>query len=319
MKKVLLATLCAFIVILITAQMHNKVYSRTEYMLDTVITIKADDKKAVDACFDEITRLEKLLSAYLPDSDVSRINVSDAYEKVKVSPEVVHLIKKAATYKELTDGMFDISIKPVVDLWDIKNGGYVPDDSEIADALSLTGDVLVNAQDSTVSLAKDGMKIDLGGIAKGYVGDKVREILLSHGVDSAIADLGGNIVAVGKNGSKDWLIGLQNPTAQRGSTFAEINVDDKVVVTSGGYERYFEKDGIKYHHIIDPATGKNPDNDILSITVVSDDGTLADALSTACFVAGKDKAIDIAKQCGVDIIIYSAGDVYYTSGIKINN
>ncbi len=319
MKKVMAAVLCAFIVILITAQMHNNVYSRTEYMLDTVITIKADDKKAVDACFDEILRLEKLLSAYLPDSDVSRINASAAYEKVKVSPEVVHLIEKSAEYKELTDGMFDISIKPIVDLWNIKNGGYVPDDSEIAYALSLAGDVLVNSQDSTVSLTKDGMQIDLGGIAKGYVGDKVREILLSHGVDSAIADLGGNIVAVGKNGSKDWLIGLQNPTAQRGTTFAEINVDDKVVVTSGGYERYFEKDGTNFHHIINPATGKNPDNDILSVTVVADDGTLADALSTACFVAGKDKAIAMAKECGVDIIIYSAGDVYYTSGIKINN
>lgn len=319
MKKVFVAALCAIIVILITVQMHKNVYSRTEYMLNTVITITADDKNAVSACFDEIARLERLLSVYLPDSEISAVNSSAAGTPTKVSEETFALLKKAEEYKKLTNGTFDITIKPVVDLWDVSGGGHLPTDTEIATALGMTGDIELNADDLTVTLPKEGMAIDLGGIAKGYAGDKVREILISHGVDSAIADLGGNIVTVGKNGRQDWLIGLQNPTAQRGSTFAEINVSDKSVVTSGGYERYFEKDGQVYHHIFDPATGKNPDNDILSVTVVSDDGTIADALSTACFVAGKDKAIAMAEECGVDIIIYSTGDVYYTNGIKINN
>jgi len=310
MKKIITAVAFAFAVILITMLIRSNTYSRTEYMLDTVITITADNKKAVDACFEEILRLEKLLSAYIPDSDVAKINASSADAPIEVSPETAYLIKKAKEYKTLTNGAFDISIKPVIDLWDIKNGGYVPDEGELADALSLTGDIDING--NTVSLTKDGMQIDLGGIAKGYVGDRVREVLLSYGVDSAIADLGGNIVTIGKNGRKDWVVGLQKPDEQRGTTFAEVNAVDKVVVTSGGYERYFEKDGKKYHHIINPETGKNPDNNVLSVTIIADDGTLADALSTACFIKGKDEGLLIAEKAGVDAVIYTTDGIYYT-------
>lgn len=310
MKKIITAVAFAFAVILITMLIRNNTYSRTEYMLDTVITITADNKKAVDACFEEILRLEKLLSAYIPDSDVAKINASSADAPIEVSPETAYLIKKAKEYKTLTNGSFDISIKPVVDLWDIKNGGYVPGEGELAEALNLIGDIDING--NTVSLKKDGMQIDLGGIAKGYVGDRVRDVLLSYGVDSAIADLGGNIVTIGKNGRKDWVVGLQKPDEQRGTTFAEVNAVDKVVVTSGGYERYFEKDGKRYHHIINPETGKNPDNNVLSVTIIADDGTLADALSTACFIKGKDEGLLIAEKAGVDAVIYTTDGIYYT-------
>ncbi len=314
MKKISTAVACAFAVILITMLIRSNTYSRTEYMLDTVITITADNRQAVDACFEEILRLEKLLSAYIPDSDIAKINASSVGEQVEVAPETVYLIQKANEYKTLTDGAFDISIKPVVDLWNIKNGGYVPDDSEIAEALSLTGDVNINEE--KISLTKNGMQIDLGGIAKGYVGDRVREVLLSYGVGSAIADLGGNIVTIGKNGRNAWLVGLQKPDEQRGTTFAKIKAEDKVVVTSGGYERYFEKDGKKYHHIIDPATGENPDNNVLSVTIIAEDGTLADALSTACFIKGKDEGILLAEKSGVEAVIYTTDGIYYTDEVR---
>lgn len=319
MKKILTAVLCAAIVVCIAAFFGGEKYSQTEYMLNTVITITADNKAAVTDCFDEIRRIENLFSVYIPESEISSINSAPAGTPVKVSEETFNLLKKACEYKKLTDGAFDIAIKPLADLWDVSGTGYVPTESEINSSLELIEDIALNENDMTVTLPKDGMAIDLGGIAKGYAGDKVREILKSHGVKSAIADLGGNIVTVGQNGRKDWRIGLQNPVEQRGTTYAHIGINDKFVVTSGGYERYFEKDGQAYHHIFDPSTGRNPANGILSVTIVSDDGTLADALSTACFVSGKDKAISIAEKCGADIAIYTENEIYYSDGIKLYN
>lgn len=319
MKKTLIAVLCAALVIAIAAYFRNDGYSRTEYMLNTVITITADDKAAVAECFDEIRRVEELLSVYRPDSEISEINSAPAGTPIAVSRETFELLEKADKYKELTNGAFDITIKPLVDLWDIAGGGYVPTDEEIHDAIESVGDVILNEEDLTITLPQDGMAIDLGGIAKGYAGDRVREILVESGVKSAIADLGGNIVAIGKNGSKPWRIGLQKPDAQRGTAFAEIDAEDKFVVTSGGYERYFEKDGQTYHHIFDPATGRNPDNNVLSVTVVSEDGTLADALSTACFVMGADEAIDLAEAHGIQIIVYTNDGVVHTDGIDLQN
>lgn len=316
MKKFLSALALALVAVVFVWLMNKGEYTRTEYMLNTIITISAKNEVAVDKCFEEISRIEKLLSVYLAESDISKINSAPCGQAVEVSSETASLIERANTYKEATEGDFDITIKPVADLWDIAGGGRVPDEGELARAVSLCGDVEVSTADSTVTLPAEGMKIDLGGIAKGYAADRVREILVSSGVDSAIADLGGNIVAIGKNGRKSWRIGLQHPERVRGNTFAYIEAEDKFIVTSGGYERYFEKDGQTYHHIIDPATGKNPENDILSVTVVSENGTLADALSTACFVAGKEKAVALAERMGAELVIYAEDGIYSTDGIK---
>lgn len=318
MKKVLIAALCAALVICVAAYLRDDGYSQTEYMLNTVITITADDKAAVAECFDEIRRIENLLSVYLPDSEIWAINSAPAGTPVKVSQETFDLLKKADEYKRLTGGAFDITIKPLVDLWDVAGEGYVPTDAEISAALELVGDIILDEENLTVTLPKEGMAIDLGGIAKGYAGDKVRQILLANGVDSAIADLGGNIVTIGRNGNKDWCIGLQNPNAQRGTTFADISIEDKFVVTSGGYERYFEKDGQTYHHIFDPATGRNPHGDTLSVTIVADDGALADALSTACFVVNSEQAIALAESKGAQAVVYTAQGVFHTDDLSIH-
>ena len=319
MKKIITASICAVFIVALGFCLGGREYSRTEYMMDTVITITADKREAVDKCFDEVKRLENLLGAYIKGSDVWRINQSPSGAPVKVAPETAELIEKANEIKKLTAGAFDISIKPLVDLWNIKGGGYVPQDAEIDMALSLVGDIAVDRENLTVTLLKDGMKIDLGGIAKGYVGDKVREILIANDVKSALVDLGGNIVTVGKNGNKPWYVGLQNPTESRGMIFASVPSVNNTVVTSGGYERYFEKNGQAYHHIIDPATGKNPENDVLSVTIISEDGTLADAFSTACFVLGKDKGMELAEKCGVDAVFYTgSGQVYHTPDLELN-
>lgn len=317
-KKIIAAVVCAAVVICGVALVNKKEYSRTEYMLNTVITITANDKDAVAECFNEIRRIENLLSAYLPNSEVSAINSAPNGTPVKVSAETFALIKKAEEYRVLTDGAFDITIKPITDLWDVSGEGYIPTDDELNEKLSLVAPIILDEENLTVILPTEGMSIDLGGIAKGYAGDRVYEMLVSHGVKSAIADLGGNIVTVGRNRKKPWKIGIQDPSAPRGTVCAYIDIEDKFVVTSGDYERYFEKDGQTYHHIFDPSTGRNPENNVSSVTIVSDDCTLADALSTACFVSGKDKALELAEKCGVDVAVCTADGMFYTNNINIH-
>ena len=319
MKKTILAAICAVLVVCAVMSLRGGRYTQTEYTMNTVITITADDKSAVSECFEEIRSVEALLSVHLPDSDIAAVNSAPAGVPTRVRRETFELLCKAVEYKALTDGAFDISVKPVADLWDVAGNGYVPTDAELSDALALVGDIVLDEEHLTVTLPVSGMSIDLGGIAKGYAGDRVRDILISHGVRSAIADLGGNIVVIGTNGRKPWRIGLQHPDKPHGSLLAEITAEDKSVVTSGGYERYFEKDGQTYHHIFDPVTGKNPDNGVRSVTVVSDDGTLADAMSTACYVMGTDKALALADKCGVDIIVYDTDGVHHTDGVTPEN
>lgn len=313
MKKTVIGAICAFLAVAAVTGVFGREYSRTEYMLDTVITITAKNKTAVNACFDEIRRLERLISPYISESDIWRINHSRAGEETVVSEEVFELIEKAAECKRIMNGSFDISIKPVVDLWDVENGGYVPTEEELNGALELKGDVILNRERSSVALPKDGMQIDLSGIAKGYIGDRVREILASHGVKSAIADLGGNIVTLGKNGRKPWKIGLQKPNGVKGESFAAVCSENTTVVTSGGYERYFERDGKVYHHIFDPETGKNPINGIAAVTVISADGALADALSTACFTKGKDEALALAEKCGAEAVVCMEDGTFFST------
>lgn len=318
MKKAITALVGALAIVITAGLLRSSGdYTRTEYMLSTVITITADDRGAVDKSFDEIKRIEKLLSAFEEGSEITRINNAPCGTPVKVSRETFDLISLAGEYKALTGGAFDITVKPLVDLWNISGGGYVPSAEEIAEGVSLVGDPVLDEDNLTVTLPAYGMKIDLGGIAKGYAGDRVRAILEGEGVKSAIADLGGNIVAVGKKGRLPWRVGLQSPADARGTTFATVSAEDTCVVTSGGYERYFEADGKEYHHIIDPRTGANPANGVLSVTVITPNGTAADALSTAFFVLGKDRAMEVAEAIGVDTVVYTDGGVFTTDGTEI--
>lgn len=319
MKKAVTALLGAIAIIIIAGLLRTSGdYTRREYMLSTMITITADDKTAVDKSFDEIRRIEKLLSAYVESSEVSAVNSAPYGTPVKVSRETFDLLRIASDCKTLTSGAFDITVKPLVDMWDISGGGKVPDAEEIGRGVALVGDVVLNEDNLTVTLTKEGMKIDLGGIAKGYAGDRVREILKSEGVKSAIADLGGNIVAIGKKGNSPWKVGLQSPADSRGTAFATVEAEDSCVVTSGGYERFFEADGKTYHHIIDPRTGVNPTNDVLSVTVITPNGTVADALSTAFFVMGREKGMEIASTLGIDAVFYTAEGIFTTEGTKID-
>lgn len=307
-RKLLLGVLA---VILLAAAclplIGNRQHARTQFLMDTVVTITAprSAKAAVDDCFAELARLDGMLSAYRADSEVSRINAGASDAPVAVSDELFALLSRAADISAQTDGAFDITLKPLIDLWDIRSGkNTVPEAEQIAAARDLAGyrHILLDADAKTVRFKLPGMQIELGGIAKGYAGDRVQEILRAAGVRGAIVDLGGNIVTLPPKSGKPYRIGLQDPGQPRGSYFTTVEPAGGSVVTSGPYERQFVADGRVYHHILDPATGYPAQTVLQSVTVISSDGTLADALSTALFVLGAEKGADLARRLGVQAI-----------------
>ena len=277
---------------------------RESYRMGTIvrITLYGDDAeklgKALNRAMDEIERLENLLSVNIASSDVSLVNRASGDYPVKVSEETGFLLEKALAWSERTEGAFDPTVGGIVKLWGIgtKKAG-IPDPVLLQRALALTDfrKVLVlHEKGGTFIKTAKGQRIVLGGIAKGYVTDKVKELLVKEGVSSALSDRGGNIGVMGSSPkSKKWKLGLQHPFMPRGEYFGIAEVSDVSVVTSGPYERYFESNGVKYHHIFDPTTGYPSQSDLNSVTIISENSTDADALSTALFVMGLDKSVSI--------------------------
>ena len=254
----------------------EKENSATRFLLDTVITLKAAcDDETLDGAFALCAEYERLLSRTVPDSDVSRLNGSDDF--VKVSDDTLTLLKKALYYSEKTGGKFDITICPVSMLWDFKNQ-VIPGTDEIAEALKNVDYHSIEMKEDTVRLS--GVKIDLGGIAKGYIADRLLEYFIQKGVKNGIINLGGNVVVFGN----EYEIGIQKPFGEgNAAVFRGKNIS---AVTSGIYERYIEKDGVIYHHILDPKTGYGVQNELASVTVIGKSSADCDALSTACILEG---------------------------------
>lgn len=280
-----------------------RTFRRTDYALNTVITITASGKGAEEAeraAIGEIRRIDAAFNAHSQTSELAKLNGSPSGEWVHVSDELFALIEKALKISAKTDGAFDITLKPVSDLWAINTENpRVPSDDEIANALGKTGykNIALDRDKCAVMFKKDGMELDLGAIAKGYAADRAAAIMRKNGIRSALLDLGGNVFAIGKRADgKKWCIGLQTPYKQRGQYFKKIYIEDSAAVTSGAYERYFTENGKMYHHILDPKTGMPSESKIKSATVVCPDSALADALSTAVFVSGEDGAEKIAKS-----------------------
>jgi thiamine biosynthesis lipoprotein len=231
------------------------------------------------------------------DSTVTKINQQAGIKAVKVNHEILTIIKNAKKYGKLTEGKFDITIAPVIELWGFgTEKKSVPDLKRIEENLKLVDyqNIIINEEKSTVMLAKQGMKIDLGGIAKGYIVDRAAEDLKKAGINSALINVGGNIRTIGvKADGQKWRLGIRNPRDKEedpdDNYLDVIKVEDANVVTSGDYERYFKEEGQRYHHILDPDTGY-PSRDLASVTIVSDSSFKADILSTALFILGFKKA-----------------------------
>lgn len=294
--------------------------SKTGFYFDTVIkiTLYGDVPDSLfDDCFALCEKEEALISRTLEGSDVYRINHAGA-APVTVSDDTASLISSALSYSRLTNGAFDCSIAPLVSLWDIKNNkGVIPSDQQIASALSLVDYNGIQLDGNTVTLSNAASSIDLGGIAKGYIADKLKELLLSKGVTSALINLGGNVCVIGtKPDGSPFNIGIQKPFAEEGTPITSVKIANQSLVTSGTYERYFEKDGRIYHHILDPSTGWPCDNGLNSVTILSDASVDGDALSTACFVLGLEKGLQLIESLpDVEAMFITTEDeLIYSSG-----
>jgi thiamine biosynthesis lipoprotein len=294
--------------------------SKTSFYLDTVITITlrgTDDESLIDDCFEVIGSYEQMLSRTIEGSDIWNVNHAGG-EPVEVSEETADLIQLALHYSEISDGAFDITLAPYSILWDFQNNdGTIPSDEEIAEAGSHVGLENLHIDGTTVYLDDPEAAIDLGGIAKGYIADRAKDYLVSAGVTSAVLDLGGNVLTIGtKPDGSDWRIGIRKPFGNVTDTVAVIAVEDKSIVTSGTYERYFEKDGVIYHHILDPQTGYPIQNGLQSVTILSDLSADGDALSTTCFSLGLEDGLALIETLD-DIeamFITDDGELHYSSG-----
>ena len=302
-----------------------KPYSETYFALGTVCSITLYEEKG-DFNFDEVFKIIELIedrmSPVITDSELDRINSNAGTGPISVSEDTYLVIKEGIRYAELAGSKFDISIGPLVNLWGIGTEYQnVPEPAAIGAVIPLIGSeyIRLNDIDRSVFLEKKGMAIDLGGIAKGYAADAVRDFLLERGFTRGIINLGGNVLTFGSKAPwTPWKIGIQNPIDSNGNYIGILETGESAVVTSGIYERYFEKDGNRYHHILDPDSGYPVENELLSITIVTGKGITADAYSTVAFSAGLEKGMELLESIAnmEGIFITKEKKVYTSSGLK---
>jgi thiamine biosynthesis lipoprotein len=297
--------LCAVIGLagIVLARCRKEPSSQAEFALGTVCTVNLYDEgkpRVYQEVFSRVRELESRMSVTLPGTELDRINAGAGIEPVAVHADVFEVIDLAVRYAELSGGAFDPTVGPLVSLWGI--GGddpRLPSPEEIDALLPLVSwrDIELDREKLSVFLKRPGMALDLGAIAKGYAADEAARILGKNRIKRAIIDMGGNILVYGeKKDRSPWRVGIQNPLDNRGAYIGIVEVRDKTVVTSGVYERFFEVDGIRYHHILSPADGYPARNGLLSVTIVTGRSADADALSTAVFVLGYEKGVALIES-----------------------
>lgn len=301
----------------------QKQEERSLFAMDTLIKLQCSGKhaeEALTACEAEIHRLESLLSATRKNSDITKLNTAEGTDTV-VDETTAALINTALQLGKQLDGAFDITVRPFVELWGFPNAEQrVPTQEEINALFPLINANAITIDGNTIHMPAD-TKIDLGGIAKGYCGEQLRNILKSYGIESAILTLGGNIEAIGtKPDGSPWRVAIQDPknTAQ---VIGVVEVIDRAIVTAGSYQRYFEQDGKIYHHILDPKTGYPADSGLCSVTVIAKSGTFADACSTAFFVLGIEQSLslletDAFSDCAA-VFVQNDGTVVCSDGVSL--
>lgn len=290
---------------------------------DTVVQIEVwgADSEMMDHCKELCENYEQLLSTTIETSEVSKINQA-AGQPVTVSDETANLIQKGIEYGDLSGGKFDITIASASDLWDFhdNNNGTIPAEEQLKEAASHINYKNIELENNTVTLKDPEAKIDLGGIAKGYIADKLKEYLKSEGIEHAWINLGGNVLTLGgKPDGSSFRIGLQKPFSQSGEILGILPVSDQSIVTSGNYERYFEKDGVLYHHILDPSTGYPVQNNLYQVTIISDQSVDGDALSTTCYALGLEEGMKLIQSLdGLEAIFVTDDYTIHKSSDDIN-
>lgn len=301
-----------------------KPYKETQFLMDTIIEITVygpEGQGAVQAAFAEFKRLQDISNKFDPNSQVSLINRLAGQEKASVDPDLARMLLRSQELSDKLEGTFDVTIGPLSDLWGIgRKGDFVPSQAEIDRVLPLVNYRLmqVDPVNNTVYLSKAGMQLDLGGVAKGYATDKAIEILKSKGIKSALVNAGGDVRVIGgKPDGTPWRIGVQAPRNPDGMIAKLAMTAWDTMETSGDYQRYITKDGVRYSHILDPKTGRQPRN-LTSVTMVINNSGDGDILSTALFILGLDKGREALRQFpGVEAIFVDAdGKVIPTAGLE---
>jgi thiamine biosynthesis lipoprotein len=295
---------------------------REETIMGTAISVELwcqnpkAAEEAINAVMDEMHRIDRLMSPHKADSELSRINRDAAKGPVRISVEMFNLLTRAAHFSQLSEGAFDITYAAVGRLFDYRNG-IRPSSDAITKALSSVGHdfVVLDAKAQTVQFSRPGVCIDLGGFAKGHAVDNASALLRQHGIMHANVSAGGDSRVIGDRKGRPWMIGVRDPRSENG-VVAVLPLEDTSISTSGDYERFFMEGDIRFHHLIDPTTGKSPDK-IRSVTILAEDGLTTEALSKSVFVLGTKRGMElIESQVGVDAIIIDAeGALHYSSGL----
>ncbi|MFO7285966.1 MAG: FAD:protein FMN transferase [Gammaproteobacteria bacterium] len=276
----------------------------------------AAGRALVEAVLDEYRRIDREMSTYKPESPISRVNAEAASQPVPVSRELLDLVGRALELSDLSGGAFDITYDSVGFLYDFR-ARRRPSDEEIGSRLSAIDwrHVVLDRDASTIRFSQPGVRINLGGIAKGYAVERGAAILREHGVRHAVLNAGGDTRVVGDRRGQPWIVGIRHPRLDD-EIVTRLPLVDEAVSTSGDYERYFEEDGRRYHHILNPATGR-PTEGVLSVTVIGPDATMTDGLSTTLFVLGVEEGLELIERLpGYEAVIVTAdGKLSYSSGL----
>lgn len=302
--------------------------SAEKFMMDTLVKQttydqSADANQKLEEMFSYLTEFEKKVSMHLPDSEIAKVNDGAGVSAVTVSEETYRLLKRGRELSLQSNGLFDITIGPLVKLWGITSDApQIPTDSEIQSYRKRVNisKLSLNDEKKTAKLTNPYMEIDLGGIAKGYACDLAKKKYQELGLESGLLSLGGNIYSFGtKPDGTAFIIGLRDPRGEESDLMGNLTAPDKVVATSGDYERYFEQDGTRYHHILDPKTGYPAKTDLIAVTVIAEEGALADFLSTTLFIAGKEEVLKNLDNDKFDVIaVDNQMQVYVSAGMKRN-
>ena len=294
----------------------------TAFKLNTVVKVTiydSQDEKILQDALALCDKYEKIFSRTRTDSEIYLLNEGklpqeDGY--YILSEECAELIGKGLYYSELSGGAFDITIEPLSSLWDFTSGEkQIPDSQTLVEAQKHVGYEKVELKGNKIRFQEDGMGLELGAIAKGYIADKIKEFLISEGVESAVIDLGGNVLCIGaRPDGEAFRVGIQKPFADRNETVATAGIRDRSVVSSGIYERYFEKDGKLYHHILNPKSGYPYENGLTAVTILSDESVDGDGLSTVCFALGLEKGLELINSLPDTqaVFITEDGELHYS-------
>jgi thiamine biosynthesis lipoprotein len=316
-KAISVCLLAALAVVLVPACgfMGDKLQKKTRFLMDTYVTIQVPggvkEIALIDKAMDRMEEIDKKFSMNEPGSILYEFNNKGT---AVADPEIIKIMKRAVRVSELSGGKFDVTVYPLMKLWGFYDEKKKPSKQEIREVLKTVGYKFLIIKDGKMTSAKKGVQVDIGGIAKLYAVEEGANVLKKAGIKSALIDAGGDIYAIGKYKGKDWKVGIRNPRGD--GVIGALDVSDMVVTSSGDYERYFEQDGVRYHHLMDPATGY-PARGLSSVTIMCSDPETADGLSAAVFIMGMEKGFALAKKIGTFEAMAVTEDqkIFYSEGL----